>query len=64
MKISVILGATVFLIFGILTMLRPVYYNTIWTYTVDFTNRRWVIGPLCIVVGALLIWTEVRKRRK
>ena len=43
-------------------LLKPIQYNTIWVYTFDFTNRRWVLGPLSILVGIALIWTELRKR--
>jgi hypothetical protein len=64
MNLFVILGSVLFVLLGVFVITDPVYYNTIYTYTFDFTHRRWVIGPLSIFVGLALLWTELRKYAK
>lgn len=57
--IQIVIGS---ILFGILIMLRPIYSNSYYKVSIDFTYTRWFLGPALIIFGSILFWVVFRKK--
>ncbi|MDA8326795.1 MAG: hypothetical protein M0033_11335 [Nitrospiraceae bacterium] len=61
--LNIAVGASL-IIFGIIIMIHPRFYDSAYETYFDFTGYNIPLGLFMVVLGILFIWTELRRKRK